>query len=137
MRLNRVESFDVFLLRFRSEGSEEEGQPATASPHVGPAAHGQAAAQAPYKGGRPATARASPQGRPVAPARGDSRPQGQCLWAEASSAGTTACRTMPARGAGYRTPARGYCTRPALLAIGAGGTDRRGGRPLAERLPMG
>ncbi|RZR89744.1 hypothetical protein BHM03_00017521 [Ensete ventricosum] len=33
-----------------SQGSEEEGRPATASPHVGSATHGQAAAKAPYKG---------------------------------------------------------------------------------------
>ncbi|RZS00246.1 hypothetical protein BHM03_00029911 [Ensete ventricosum] len=32
MRLNRVESFYVFLLHFRSEGNEEEGRPTTASP---------------------------------------------------------------------------------------------------------
>ncbi|RWW60613.1 hypothetical protein BHE74_00032389 [Ensete ventricosum] len=50
MRLNRVESFYAFLLHFCSEGSKEEGRPATASPHVGPATHGQAAAKAPHKG---------------------------------------------------------------------------------------
>ncbi|RZS27845.1 hypothetical protein BHM03_00061373, partial [Ensete ventricosum] len=32
MILNRIESFYAFLLRFRSEGSKEEGRPATASP---------------------------------------------------------------------------------------------------------
>ncbi|RRT53458.1 hypothetical protein B296_00019846 [Ensete ventricosum] len=36
MRLNNVESFYVFLLCFRSEGSEEEGRLATSSPHAGP-----------------------------------------------------------------------------------------------------
>ncbi|RWV88416.1 hypothetical protein GW17_00049494 [Ensete ventricosum] len=41
IRLNRVESFYAFLLRFRSEDSEEEGRPATASPHIGPTTHGQ------------------------------------------------------------------------------------------------
>ncbi|RWW60882.1 hypothetical protein BHE74_00032082 [Ensete ventricosum] len=50
MRLNRVESFYAFLLRFRSEGSEEEGRPATASPHARPATHSQAATKAPCKG---------------------------------------------------------------------------------------
>ncbi|RZS20431.1 hypothetical protein BHM03_00052945 [Ensete ventricosum] len=32
MRLNRVESFYMFLLRFRSEGNEEEGQQGMARP---------------------------------------------------------------------------------------------------------
>ncbi|RWW23102.1 hypothetical protein GW17_00012674 [Ensete ventricosum] len=50
MRLNRVESFYAFLLHFRNEGSEEEGWPATTSPHTRPATHGQAAAKPPYKG---------------------------------------------------------------------------------------
>ncbi|RWW01066.1 hypothetical protein GW17_00035917 [Ensete ventricosum] len=42
MRLNCVESFYAFLLRFYSEGNEEEGRPATSSPHAGLATHGQA-----------------------------------------------------------------------------------------------
>ncbi|RWV79016.1 hypothetical protein GW17_00059921, partial [Ensete ventricosum] len=58
------------------KGSKEE-RSATASPHAGPVAQDQPAAKAPCKGGRPVTARASPQGRPTALARGDSRPQGQ------------------------------------------------------------
>ncbi|RWV99244.1 hypothetical protein GW17_00037859 [Ensete ventricosum] len=33
-----------------SEGSEEEGRPATANPYTGPATHGLAATKAPYKG---------------------------------------------------------------------------------------
>ncbi|RWV88547.1 hypothetical protein GW17_00049359 [Ensete ventricosum] len=49
-RLYHVESFYAFLLHFRSEGNEEEGQPATASPHAGSATHGQAATKAPCKG---------------------------------------------------------------------------------------
>ncbi|RWV81315.1 hypothetical protein GW17_00057277 [Ensete ventricosum] len=41
MRLNRVESFYTFLLRFRSEGSPCKGQPgmATASPLAGAVGH--------------------------------------------------------------------------------------------------
>ncbi|RWW61031.1 hypothetical protein BHE74_00031927 [Ensete ventricosum] len=49
MRLNRVESFCAFLLRFPSEGSEE-GRLATTNPHAGSTTHGQAVAKAPYKG---------------------------------------------------------------------------------------
>ncbi|RWW40380.1 hypothetical protein BHE74_00054209, partial [Ensete ventricosum] len=44
--------------------SEEEGQPTTANPHVGPATHGQA------------VARASPQGRPAPLAREATRKGG-------------------------------------------------------------
>ncbi|RZS15580.1 hypothetical protein BHM03_00047441 [Ensete ventricosum] len=73
MRLNRVESFYMFLLRFRNEGSEEQGRPATASPHAGLATHGQPPCRAGHpRPGRvqdlPAAARASPQGGPAAPA---------------------------------------------------------------------
>ncbi|RWV84229.1 hypothetical protein GW17_00054069 [Ensete ventricosum] len=57
MRLNCIESFYAFLSCFLSEGSEKEGQPATASPHTGLATHGQTdckgqsvAAKGPYKG---------------------------------------------------------------------------------------
>ncbi|RZS22860.1 hypothetical protein BHM03_00055690 [Ensete ventricosum] len=90
MRLNRVESFYAFLLRFRSEGSEEKGRPATASPHVAPATHGQAAAKAPCKGatdcgqGQPAreagAARSgsSPQERPVPLTGAAARKGGSC-----------------------------------------------------------
>ncbi|RZS13865.1 hypothetical protein BHM03_00045490 [Ensete ventricosum] len=52
MRLNYVESFYAFLLCFRSEGSEEEGWPATASPHAGSATHGQVVAKALQGGNR-------------------------------------------------------------------------------------
>ncbi|RZS25488.1 hypothetical protein BHM03_00058724 [Ensete ventricosum] len=56
--------------------------------------------QGPLKGGRRAAARASPQGRPVAPA------------------GTAAYSAAPARGVGCRTPARGCRPRPALPPAG-------------------
>ncbi|RWW02922.1 hypothetical protein BHE74_00029200 [Ensete ventricosum] len=65
MRLNRVASFYPFLLCFRNEVSEEEGQPATASPHAGPVAHGKATAKAPCKG-----ATGCSQGQPIREASG-------------------------------------------------------------------
>ncbi|RWW59072.1 hypothetical protein BHE74_00034028 [Ensete ventricosum] len=49
MRLNRVESFYAFLLRFRSEGSKERGRPAMARPSTRAADHG----HTPCRGGRP------------------------------------------------------------------------------------
>ncbi|RZS19863.1 hypothetical protein BHM03_00052314 [Ensete ventricosum] len=59
MRLNRIELFYVFMLCFHSEGSEEEGRPATANPHVGPTTHGQVGCgQAPCKWWPPAGAAA-------------------------------------------------------------------------------
>ncbi|RRT49988.1 hypothetical protein B296_00031286 [Ensete ventricosum] len=39
MRSNRVESFYAFLLHFRSEGSEKEGQPSMARPSTKGASH--------------------------------------------------------------------------------------------------
>ncbi|RZR94101.1 hypothetical protein BHM03_00022721 [Ensete ventricosum] len=77
MRLNCVESFYAFLLRFRREGSEE-GQPATASPHVGPATHSQAdckgqpvVTKSPCKGGgRPPTGMAGACGHRQRPRPG-------------------------------------------------------------------
>ncbi|RRT61180.1 hypothetical protein B296_00027716, partial [Ensete ventricosum] len=67
MRLNRVESFYAFLLCFHSEGSEEEGRLATASPHIGSATHGQVAAKALARR-RPVVAKASLQGQRPQPA---------------------------------------------------------------------
>ncbi|RWW14688.1 hypothetical protein GW17_00021513 [Ensete ventricosum] len=58
MRLNRVESFYAFLLRFRSECREEEGRPATTSPHSGSAARATGCGQGPM----PATAKAPCRG---------------------------------------------------------------------------
>ncbi|RZR75532.1 hypothetical protein BHM03_00060334 [Ensete ventricosum] len=48
MRLNRVESFYVFLRHFRSEGNEEEEQPGMAQP---PTRGRPAAAKDPLQGG--------------------------------------------------------------------------------------
>ncbi|RWW37466.1 hypothetical protein BHE74_00057400 [Ensete ventricosum] len=70
MRLYRVESFYAFLLYFRSEGSEEEGQLATASPYAGPATH---AAKAPCKG-----TVGCGQGQPEREASGAYRPIAGC-----------------------------------------------------------
>ncbi|RZR90589.1 hypothetical protein BHM03_00018504 [Ensete ventricosum] len=92
MRSNRAESFYAFLLHFCNESSVEEGWPATASPHAGPATHGQAAAKAPNKG-----ATGCDQGQPArevgAARRGSSRPQGR-----QPPAGTPACSMAPAMG---------------------------------------
>ncbi|RWV84941.1 hypothetical protein GW17_00053308 [Ensete ventricosum] len=52
MRLNRVESFYVLLLHFRSKGSEERGWPVTARPPAGAASHGLATPPA-YRGAAP------------------------------------------------------------------------------------
>ncbi|RWW42151.1 hypothetical protein BHE74_00052319 [Ensete ventricosum] len=89
MRLNRVESFYAFLLRFRSEGSPCKGQPGMAPtplkgwPTTCKGATG--CGQGPYAGGRLATAKApmqrdsrlrpGPARKGAAPAR--SRLQGQ------------------------------------------------------------
>ncbi|RZS15271.1 hypothetical protein BHM03_00047083 [Ensete ventricosum] len=70
MRLNRIELFYAFLLRFHSKGNEEEGQQGMARPH---ARGWPAAAKAPLQWGgrlRPSP----PQGQQ--PARGD-HPEGQ------------------------------------------------------------
>ncbi|RWV78327.1 hypothetical protein GW17_00060722 [Ensete ventricosum] len=61
MRLNRVESFYVFLLRFCSERSEE-GRPTTVRPLVGVASLG----QAPCRGGHPQLGRFHPKAQPLA-----------------------------------------------------------------------
>ncbi|RWV78711.1 hypothetical protein GW17_00060271 [Ensete ventricosum] len=54
MRLNCVESFYAFLLRFHNKGSEEVGRPPTAKPRPRPPTRGRLAA-----------IRASPKGRLV------------------------------------------------------------------------
>ncbi|RWV82971.1 hypothetical protein GW17_00055488 [Ensete ventricosum] len=48
------------------EGSEEEGRPATANPHAGPATHDQAASRASPKGSQRRPQGAAPAGRSVA-----------------------------------------------------------------------
>ncbi|RWW37806.1 hypothetical protein BHE74_00057027, partial [Ensete ventricosum] len=118
MRLYRVESFYVFLLRFCSEGSEEEGWPTTASPHARPATHGQAAAKAPYKGWQP-PAMAAPTGGSAARRHGRLQPArrgGSCLQRGARKGLPPAASPAASRG--------GYA-------------NRSGGCPLAGRLPAG
>ncbi|RWV80826.1 hypothetical protein GW17_00057831 [Ensete ventricosum] len=78
--LNRVESSYTFLLCFRNEGNEEEGQPGMAWP---PAKGRSAVSRPTTRGGRP-------QGQQ--PTRGD-HPQGQQL-----PAGTTSCGQAPYKG---------------------------------------
>ncbi|RRT56774.1 hypothetical protein B296_00022147 [Ensete ventricosum] len=75
IRLYRVESFYAFLLCFHSEGSEEEGWPATASPYAGSTTHGQAATKANSQ--RATSRRGSAYGHDrLRPARkGGNRPQ--------------------------------------------------------------
>ncbi|RWV84644.1 hypothetical protein GW17_00053628 [Ensete ventricosum] len=93
MRLNRVESFYAFLLRFRSERSEERGRPTIVRPSarvtatVRPLQGWPQVARVASKGGRPWPAH---KGR-CSPA---SRPQGQHPPSRAvPSEGSGACRT--------------------------------------------
>ncbi|RWW39418.1 hypothetical protein BHE74_00055251 [Ensete ventricosum] len=123
MRLNYVEPFYEFLLCFRSKSSEEEGWPATASPHAGPATHGQTAAKAPMQGGdrlRPGPARKGGQWRPqgaaarrVDASRQKRRPRGQQPPAGMAGYGQPAGATV------VRGPARGCLPWPALPPTGA------------------
>ncbi|RRT35060.1 hypothetical protein B296_00031267 [Ensete ventricosum] len=117
MRLNRVESFYTFLLHFRNKGSEEEGRPTIASPHVGPTTHGQAAA------------RASTKGSPTAPTMGDSRPQGQ------QPVGDSRLQHDARKGGRLQGARKGLLPAANPTASRGSGASRRGGRPLAGRLP--
>ncbi|RZR85165.1 hypothetical protein BHM03_00012115 [Ensete ventricosum] len=109
MRLNHVESFYVFLLRCRSEGNEEEGQPGMASP---PAR------------GRPTTVRP--------PAWGD-RPQGQQSASGRLTAGAAPAGRPPA---GRSTSRYQWPVRKGLLIHGeATGTAPARGQPVEERRP--
>ncbi|RWW86970.1 hypothetical protein BHE74_00004224 [Ensete ventricosum] len=125
MRLNHVESFYAFLLHFHSEGSEEEGRPATASPHAVSTTHGQAAAKAPSKGaagyGQGQLAREAdvacrgsiPQGRPtllvgVAARRGGTYRHGRLRSAHTGGADR--------RGGYRRARAAAACARAAEVA---------------------
>ncbi|RZS19666.1 hypothetical protein BHM03_00052099 [Ensete ventricosum] len=181
MRLYRVKSFNALLLHFRSEGSEEEGRPATASPHAGTTTYGQAAAKAPRiscseEEGRPSTAsshagttthgqaaakarckgrlaaaRASTKERLAVPTRGGS-PQGRRQGAEAPPVSTAGCGQPVGAAAdlGHNRLQRGthkggrlqgtHKGLPPAASPTAGrgdGASRKGGRPLAGRLPAG
>ncbi|RWV87360.1 hypothetical protein BHE74_00052374 [Ensete ventricosum] len=109
MRLNRVESFYAFFLRFRSEGNKEEGWPATASPHVGLATHGQAAA-------------GCGQGQ-LAREVGAARKGGTC------------CSTL--KGGRVYGVRKGLPPVASPTASRGGDVDRRGGHPLAGWLQVG
>ncbi|RWV85771.1 hypothetical protein GW17_00052413 [Ensete ventricosum] len=155
MRLNHVESFYAFLLRFRSEESPCKGQPgmATASPLVGAADHlqgggrlqprppcrgGPTLARPPAKG-RPATARASPQRG--APAHGQTARAAARGWPVAAR-----CPQGAAAASGHAIGVAANVTAPARATASSdsackgdahGGVGRRGGRPLAKWLPAG
>ncbi|RZS23016.1 hypothetical protein BHM03_00055857 [Ensete ventricosum] len=73
MRLNHVESFYAFLLRFRSEDNEEEGQPGMARPFAKGAV---GCGQAPCKGRSPAGATAARRHDRLRPARKGLPPAG-------------------------------------------------------------
>ncbi|RWW35696.1 hypothetical protein BHE74_00059333 [Ensete ventricosum] len=116
----------------RAKGSEEEGRPATTSPHVGPATHGQAdckglptTVEGPPASGRPATARP--------PTRGG-HPQAQQPASGQSSTGATPTGRSPV---GRSTP---RCQRPArkgLLAHDeAVGAAPARGQPTEGRCPQ-
>ncbi|RWW16978.1 hypothetical protein BHE74_00058914 [Ensete ventricosum] len=134
MRLNCVESFYAFLLRFRSEGSEEDGRPAMANPHVGSATHDQAdckgqstTAKAPCKGsayGRRHHPRSGRKGQPPA-----ARPQVAAARYKATW-GSPAARATTCKDGRWqeRPPAR------AALARGGAASPRGAARRL-QRLP--
>ncbi|RZS16324.1 hypothetical protein BHM03_00048317 [Ensete ventricosum] len=143
MRLNRIESFYAFLLRFRSEGSEEQGRPATASPHAGPATHGQALAKGPGKEvagcgqGQPA--------REVDVARGQ-QPAGAMLvgtvgYGQPAGATAASGHTRLQRDAHKVGQLQGVCkglppTTSPTISKGSS-VGRRGGHPLAGWLSTG
>ncbi|RWW19814.1 hypothetical protein GW17_00016104 [Ensete ventricosum] len=129
MRLNRVESFYVFLLHFHSEGSEE-GRPATTNPHVGPATHGQAAAKAPCKGaGRLWPGPAHKEGR--------RRSQGQQPAGAATARWHTRLQRDARKGGRLQGARKGLSLAANPTTSRGGGADRRGGRPLAGWLSAG
>ncbi|RWV94918.1 hypothetical protein GW17_00042508 [Ensete ventricosum] len=111
MRLNHIESFYAFLLHFHSEGSEEEGRPATTSTHVVSTTHGQG------------------------PLQGGSRQQAQVAVARCKAA-----RGNPAtRAAACKDGRWGCCLQGRPLAgatASRGSTHARRRRPHARCRPM-
>ncbi|RZS13443.1 hypothetical protein BHM03_00045037 [Ensete ventricosum] len=79
-----------------------QGRPPTARPRLRPPVRGDRLRPGPARNG----GQWCPQGATAA--RKGSSPQGWRLRAEASPVGTAACSVASARGAGCRTPARGY-----------------------------
>ncbi|RWW29870.1 hypothetical protein GW17_00005582 [Ensete ventricosum] len=92
MRLNHVELFYAFLLHFLSEDSEEEGWPATASPHAGPATHGQAGCK--WQSPAGAGGGCPPQGRKGQPRGQGCRLQGRSLAGAVASRGNVRTRWL-------------------------------------------
>ncbi|RWW43038.1 hypothetical protein BHE74_00051343 [Ensete ventricosum] len=131
MRLNHVESFYAFLLHFCSEGSEEEGQPATTSPHAWSATHGQAMAKASLQG------RSAPLAGVAACKGGRHRSQGQQPTREVGVASRgSACEhswlRLARRGGSCPRAHPLAAQRPQGVAASRGDdASRRGGRPLA------
>ncbi|RWV84804.1 hypothetical protein GW17_00053450 [Ensete ventricosum] len=106
------------------EGSEEEGRPATASPHAGSATHGQVAAKAPCQG-----VAGCGQGQPKREASGacvhKHRPRAQSLVARRSQRGH------------LQGALKGLPPMANLVASKGGSANRRRDRPLAGLLPAG
>ncbi|RZR85288.1 hypothetical protein BHM03_00012234 [Ensete ventricosum] len=123
MRLNRVESFYAFFLRFRSEGNKEEGWPATASPHVGLATHGQAAAGC----GQGQLARVAP-----ACMAGCGQPAGVAV-----ARGHTCLQCSTLKGGRVYGVRKGLPPVASPTASRGGDVDCRGGHPLAGWLQVG
>ncbi|RZR73495.1 hypothetical protein BHM03_00024978 [Ensete ventricosum] len=117
MRLYHIESFYVFLLHFHSEGSEEEGRPATASPHVWLA-----------------TARASPKGRPAAPARGGAcGKKSRSLIAQRPQRGPAVGRSQGAAARGQPCRNQGRLRQPqGCLTLGRAAASGQGQPPPTQ-----
>ncbi|RWW37037.1 hypothetical protein BHE74_00057898 [Ensete ventricosum] len=122
MRLNGIESFYVLLLRFYSERSEE-GRPAVAISLVGVVGHGQAPCRGTTYG--QAGCRGS-RLRPRLPARRRLVDRKQSLTR------VVARRRPPVGTVAHKDAARHL---QGAAASKGGGVDRKGGRPLAGRLP--
>ncbi|RWV77264.1 hypothetical protein GW17_00061929 [Ensete ventricosum] len=153
MRLYRVESFYAFLLHFRSEGSKEEGRPATASPHVGPATRGQGPLQG---GGRlcPGPARKGGQRRSQGEAatrkvsspqkrrpRGQQTPTSTVDYGQptrvAAARGHNRLQCDAHKGGQLHGAGKGLSPATSPTASSGGNASRRCGRPLAGQLPAG
>ncbi|RWV80138.1 hypothetical protein GW17_00058624 [Ensete ventricosum] len=141
MRLNRVESFYIFVLRFRSEGNEEEGQQGMARP---PARGRPIAAKAPLQRGR----RLRPGPLQGTIARRGSSSQGAGTRSGSSRPWSRPAATSP-QGAARDAPARDDrpwpcrkgqlpATRlqggglPCRMRRGSGGDDAEGGKERAR-----
>ncbi|RRT37325.1 hypothetical protein B296_00016916 [Ensete ventricosum] len=126
MRLNHVESFYAFLLRFRSEGNEEEGQQGMARPPI----RGRSAiAKAPYKGAV-SYGQAPYKWRPLEEATA-ARGHDRLRPARKGLSPTTRLQGAVARS----SPARGGHQRPGRKGAAAHGAPARGRSPAARPRP--